>query len=296
MEKIRVSIVTPTYNRANYIKGCYESLLKQSVFDFEWIIVDDGSVDETESVISEFVTDKFQITYLKKQNGGKHTALNYAHSCIHGEFVLILDSDDILTPDAIETVLGGWARYRNNSSIGIVTFLKGDMQTKQMLCYAADEFVPVDIMTYKRTIVSSSDCCEVIRADLFMKYPFPVFEGERFLAEGALWSQVSFTHKCVYINKVIYLCDYLEQGLSKSGRKMFNKNPHGGMHNAAFSMNKKNRSMIRIKGGLLYVSYGFFAGMSIQEMLNQTEEKNIVALCMPFGWLLFRYWKYKYKD
>ena len=87
---------------------------------------------------------------------------------------------------------------------------------------------PVDILRYKRRIVHSSDCCGVIRTELFLKIPFPVFPGERFMGEGVLWNRVAITHKCVYINDVIYICEYLEDGLTKSGRAMRIRNPRGG--------------------------------------------------------------------
>ena len=292
---VLISVVTPVYNRAGMLHKCYESLCAQSCYDFEWIIVNDGSTDDTETVMQSFKTDCFPIICVSKANGGKHTALNAAHPYIHGDYVLILDSDDYLVPTAVEQVIAGWKRFEDNKEIGIVTFLRGN-EENQPYCKAADtdEYKPVDISTYKRICIKSSDCCEVIRTDLFKKYPFPVFEGERFVAEGALWERVGDESKCVYINKVIYICEYLEGGLTQSGRKMRVRNPRGGMFTSNLGMRRKNSWKRRIKCGLLYTCYGFFAKMKPKQMAKQCSSKTLMRLCLPFGWVMYKIWKKKY--
>lgn len=112
-----ITILTPTYNRAKLLQLCFDSLCAQTDFDFEWLIVDDGSTDNTEEVVNGFLTDKFPVQYVKKQNGGKHTALNAAHPYINGQYVLILDSDDTLTADAVERIKRAWAGKENDRSV-----------------------------------------------------------------------------------------------------------------------------------------------------------------------------------
>lgn len=291
-KKPTLSIVTPTYNRGDLLKRSYESLLKQTDKDFEWIIIDDGSVDNTEDVAQTFTAD-FSIKYVKKENGGKHTALNKSHEYVNGKYVTILDSDDYLTETAVEQIKKAWDKYDANSKIGIVILLKGSAVDKPS-CEAKDEGVPVDIMRYKRICHHSADCCEVIRSGLFKNYPFPVFEGERFISEGALWNRVSFTHKCVYVNEVVYIADYLDGGLTKSGKKLRINNPRGGMYTANLNMNKKNFMGRRIKSGLLYTCYGFFAKLSPLKMAKLNDSKMLMLLCLPAGWALYMYWKKKY--
>ncbi len=287
-----LTIITPTYNRAHTLSRCYESLQQQTCFDFEWILVDDGSTDSTQSLVEGFISNDFQIIKIRKENGGKHTALNAVHPYVHGDYVLILDSDDNLIPSAVEQIKAAWTQWQTDTSIGIVTFLKGDSESKPT-CIAPDEGVPVDIMRYRRKCFYSSDCCEVIRAELFLKYSFPVFEGEHFLSECALWNRVSLTHRCVYVNHVIYLCDYQPDGLTKSGRKLRVQNPRGGMYTANLNMHQKNFFYRRVKNGLLFTCYGFFAGESPLQMLQHSDHKLLSATCMPFGRALYHYWKYK---
>ncbi|MCD7881250.1 MAG: glycosyltransferase family 2 protein [Clostridiales bacterium] len=295
MEPIFLSIVTPTYNRAPLLQNCFDSLKRQTDQDFEWIIVDDGSSDGTEEAVGNMLKEEagFPTVYVKKENGGKHTALNASHPYINGRYVLILDSDDTLTEDAVETVRKGWAHYDKDENVGVLTFLRGKTKA-QPLCISSFEYEPVDIMTAPRKIVFSADCCEVIRTELFLKYPFPVYEGERFISECALWNRVSFTHKCVYINEVIYLCEYLEGGLTKSGKPLRIRCPRGGMFTSELRMDKKNRLTQRIKYGLLYTCYGCFAGMSPGQMAKKCRAPGLTWICMPFGWLIYQYWKRKY--
>lgn len=291
---VALSIVTPVYNRAELLKKCFQSLIAQTCYDFEWIIVDDGSTDNTLEVAQSFKAD-FPIKVITKPNGGKHTALNASHPYIYGEYVLMLDSDDTLVPSAVSEVINGWRIFESQSDIGIVTFLKGeDENHPSCMAYPEDEGKPVDINRYRRKSISSIDACEVIRTELFKKYPFPEFEGEKFIAEGALWTRVGLTHKCVYINKVIYLANYLEGGLTKLGKPLRVHNPNGGMYTSNLGINKKNFLKSRIKNGLLYNCYSFFAKKSFKEAFRQSDSKFLMCFCRPFGFALYLLWKKKY--
>lgn len=292
--KVTISIITPTYNRASLLPRCYESLSRQTVNNFEWILIDDGSSDGTIDLINTF-HPTFPFYFITKENGGKHTALNVAHEYIHGEYVCILDSDDYLIDTAVEQMIQAWNVYKKNPEIGIVILLKGSsIDQPSCMAFPEDEGKPVDIMRYHRKYIFSGDACEVIRSDLFIRYPFPVFEGERFISEGALWNRVSFTHKCVYINQVIYIADYLEGGLTKSGKPLRVHNPNGGMYTANLNMHKKNYLKRRIKNGLLFTCYGFFAKKTIPQMIGQCDSKCMMFICLPAGYMLYLYWKRKY--
>lgn len=292
-----LSIITPAYNRGSLLNNCFISLRNQSNFDFEWIVIDDGSTDDTKRVMKQILEEAvpFSIHYIWKENGGKHTALNESHTYIKGKYVLILDSDDKLTPDAVESVLSGWSKYEDDKQISMVTFIK--QNTNGEICaYAKDENVPTDVLRYKRTCVASSDCCEVIRTNLFKKYPFPVFKGEKFLAETALWYRAGLDGSCIYINKVIYICEYLEDGLSKSGRSMRTKNPKGGMYTSLLRMNKRCFMSERIRAGLLYICYGFFADETIRSMISKAKPYQFLAiLCLMPGMAMNLIWRKKYK-
>ena len=120
-----VSIITPAYNRADLLPRCFESLQKQTCKDFEWLVIDDGSTDNTSEVIERFkqTEDAFPIRYVWKRNGGKHTALNLSHSMISGSFCFVLDSDDILIPTAIEEIISAWDQWKLDGEVGRIVFL-----------------------------------------------------------------------------------------------------------------------------------------------------------------------------
>ena len=288
-----LSIVTPTYNRGHLLPKCFASLQAQTDMDFEWIIVDDGSTDDTAAIVSGFHGHSFPLTYVKKENGGKHTALNAAFPHIRGQYVLILDSDDYLTEDAVASVRKNWEAYASQPGIAMLVFYRGH-DKKDPLCTASIVNAPVDILRFKRTIIHSSDCCEVIRADVLKQFPFPVFEGERFLSECALWNRVAKEYQCVYINQVIYICEYLEGGLTKSGRSLRIRNPRGGMYICDLRMWKNNFFSQRVKYGLLYCCYGYFVGLTPGKIMLKTQHHTLAAFCLLPGWVLYLYWRKKH--
>lgn len=299
MSEIVLSIVTPAYNRGHLLEKCYKSLCQQTSNDFEWIIVDDGSSDNTEEVVNKFINadSKMNIVYVKKTNGGKHTAMNASHPYLRGKYVLILDSDDYLTADAVEKVIKGWYRYSKNPKVATLVFLRGDTNGSAR-AYGFQEYTVGDYRKLRRVNVTSSDCCEVFRADLFRKYPYSEFEGERFLSESELWNRLAENgYKMVYINEVVYICEYLEGGLTDSGRKMRIRNPLGGMCTSMHFFERVFPVKTRFKKGLLYVCYGFFAKMTPLKIITIYKGHYLLkVICLLPGYLMYRLWKYKYTD
>lgn len=298
-KQVLLSIVTPAFNRAGLLKRCYESLKRQTDKDFEWIIVDDGSSDNTGEVCEAFVNagNDFPVTYVWKENGGKHTALNASHSHLCSRFTLILDSDDYLTDDAVEQVRLGWEKYENDIKVGTLIFLRGDSKGNPR-AYGEKENTPDDYRSLKRVNVTSSDCCEVFRTYLFKQYPYSEFVGERFLSESELWNNLAEAgYLCVYINNVIYMCEYLEGGLTDSGRRMRIKNPLGGMCTSELIMHKPYAFKTRIKKGLLYICYGYFADLSTKDILLRDKGYLVLKLiCLIPGYMMYRVWLRKYTD
>ena len=291
-----LSIVTPAYNRGELLKDCWMSLKSQTDKSFEWIIVDDGSTDNTEAAVSQMIiqTPEMSITYVKKENGGKHTALNASHPYIKGYYVLILDSDDVLIPEAVRMIHEEWQKYEDDKNIGMLVFLRGET-IDAPFAYAKDEYVPVDYTSYQRVKVKSSDCCEVIRTYWFKRFPFPVFKGEKFISEGVLWYRTAWHSKSIYINKVIYISHYLEGGLTSQGRSMRIRNPKGGMFNSELLMDRKNPLMLRVKNALLFECYGFFANLRWKKIIRLTKRfHGLKLLCIFPAYIMYRIWEKKY--
>lgn len=130
-----VTVITPTYNRAHTLKKCFDSLVNQTCNDFQWLIIDDGSTDGTEALLDRLKNDaRLPFDYVLKENGGKHTALNVSHKYIKGKYVVVLDSDDTFTPDAVATIIGEWQKYDSDKSVNILYFYRKTPQN-EFLCY-----------------------------------------------------------------------------------------------------------------------------------------------------------------
>lgn len=289
-----VTIVTPTYNRGNLLPRLYESLCQQTVKDFQWLIIDDGSQDNTQAVVKSMNNAPFLLEYHYKENGGKHTALNYSHPHIKGDLVFIVDSDDTLTSDAVETILGDWQLYKNKKEIGIISYLKGRLDGSSIANSTAPDRYISTHLDYRINHNIVGDMAEVIRTDVFQKYPLPVFPGERFMPEGWLWNLLSFHYKTVYRRKIIYHCEYLEGGLTKSGRKLLMNNPLGLMAHCKTFFVSKASTKAQIKEMLLYGVYGFCAHKNVEEILSGSGRTWKMLPVIPFSLVLYLFWKGKY--
>lgn len=293
--KYLVTIFTPTYNRARLLKRLYESLKEQSDKDFEWIIVDDGSKDNTKEVVQGFIKEKIiPIKYLKKENEGKHIAINVGCDMAEGELFFIVDSDDYIPKEAIEEVKRDWKKYRNNTGIAGLVYLKawenGNLMGRK---FEKDEFISNHVKEYNKGGVWGEKL-KILRTEIFRKNKFPKYENEKYVGEHVLWIEVSRKYDLVYINKVLYIAEYLEDGLTMAGRKLRIENPLGGIKGAQVLMQKDMCLKLRIKNNLLYSSYSFFAERTLKEIYKGAVQKFLLTLELPFGYVLYRYWKKKF--
>ena len=287
-----VTVFTPSYNRAKHLSCLFGSLQHQTVKDFEWLIVDDGSQDGTRKVVEALsMQSDFPIKYVYKENGGKHTAINKALDIVKSELFFIVDSDDILTNDAIESIEKDWEADKVKNLCGI-SYLRG-----------YNNLQPIgDLFPYDNLIDSFAnvrvrkhilgDKAEVWATRYLKRFRFPVFEGERFLVESWMWLQVSDLADMLFVNKVIYLTEYLQGGLTQSGRKLRIRCPRGGMDFSVLLMDKRYPWKDRIKNGLLYVAYSFFAHQPVSQTLSR--HRVLTLTCLLPGYCLYRYWKAKY--
>lgn len=288
-----LTVLTPTYNRASLLGRAFDSLKKQSCMNFEWIVVDDGSDDDTQTLLQSFSDDtgrNFPMRFYRKENGGKHTAINYAVPHISGEIVLILDSDDYLTEDAVEAVLETWKTYREDRTVCGMSFLRGYSRERSIADFP-DETLRSDHIRFRINRNITGDCCEVIRTDVLKEFPFPEIPGERFLGENYLWVNAALKYDTVYVRKIIYICEYIDGGLTKSGRAMRLRNPKGGMLTSKVEMNPRICLRQRLKKAILYSCYGFAAGMKPGAIIQSSGHPFLVGFFMPVG-LLF-YWKWR---
>lgn len=210
-----ITIFTPTYNRSHLLLRLYESLCKQSHKEFEWLIVDDGSTDNTKAVVDGFIAeDKINIRYFQQENGGKHRAINRGVQEARGELFFIVDSDDWLPEDALQMVAKCWEAVKDNPSIGGICGL--DMMPDRKVIGSGlpcDEVIcnSLDIRLKHHV---TGDLKEVFRTSVLRELPFPEFEGEMFCPEALAWNRIAQQYDLLFVNQPIYIADYQPGGLT----------------------------------------------------------------------------------
>lgn len=216
-------IVTPTYNRAKELCILYKTLKSQTCLDFKWLVVDDGSTDETPLLIAKFQEDScVAIDYLKKDNGGKHTAYNLALDYMSKiDCHIVVDSDDWLAMDAVEQILQDLEKT-SNKEIGIVYPRYGRNSSPQWL---SDNVKYVSIPDIKLKYGLSIETAIVIKNLFIDQLRLPSFEGEKFLSEEIFYIMLSEFGKFLPLNRRIYFFEYLEHGLTNNLFHLWKKNP-----------------------------------------------------------------------
>ena len=225
-----VTVFTPTYNRAYIIDKLYKSLLAQTSMDFEWIIVDDGSTDDTEAYFAEITANNnpFGITYVKQPNGGKHRAINRGLKEARGELFFIVDSDDYLLETAIEKLIEWQNSLDNSKKWGGISGARGYSREKYVGgMHSAESFVDCK-NTEREKYNLYGDKAEAYFTEVLRAHPFPEFDGENFITEEVVWNEIAADGYYVrWYKDIIYICDYLDDGLTKSGNSKNIKNPQG---------------------------------------------------------------------
>lgn len=289
-----LTILTPTYNRGEYLIKLYESLKRQINKSFIWYIEDDGSTDQTKQIVAGFQRENLvPIRYERKENGGKHTAINAAVKHIDTELTMIVDSDDLLTPDATQTIFEDWITNVEAGISGLV-YLRG---------YSGFEVIgdkwPHDeqfgnTITHTCNKGVKGDKAEVFQTELLKQYPFPEFRREKFLSEACVWIEIAKGRTFFMRNKIIYITQYLEGGLTKSGRTMQMRNPKGAFYNAKAYLWKEFSAGIRFKNGILYNCYGIQAKKSIGELFKESPNKFYTIVGFIPGMILRKKWAKQY--
>lgn len=274
------------------LQSLWDSLQKQTVKDFEWLVVDDGSTDGTKNLITQLQENSdFPIRYIYKSNGGKHTALNVGIQTICSELTFIVDSDDCVTDDAVESILKIHQKYRSQNNICGYAFLRafpdGKVNGKK---FDVNEKIGSYIDVRVNGDDTGADKAEVFKTHCLKEFPFPEYPNEKFLGEDLVWVRMARKYEMVHINKAIYVGNYLEDGLTNNRRKHNIASPIGCMHRAEEFMESDLKTRYRIKGGLQYIVYGRFAGVKVVDLIRKSRHKVLATVCTPGGLFLHSRW------
>lgn len=225
-----ICIFTPTYNRAYTLEALFESLKQQTSQRFYWLIVDDGSTDGTEALIERFkAANPFRIEYERQANGGKQRAHNTGVARCESELFFCVDSDDTLTPNAVETILDAWKTFRSDPSVAGIVGLCG----KDGIAPLGTR-MPQNVRTttfwdlyYKRG--HKGDSALVHRTSILKEFPFFVAENEKFMAEPFVYHQIDQTYTLGVVDRILIVREYLDDGYTRNVRETTKQNPVGYM-------------------------------------------------------------------
>ena len=251
-----ITVFTPTYNRKDKLSDLYESLLNQNNSSFEWLIVDDGSVDGTMDYVSNIKNEnRIIINYFYKDNGGKQSAYNFALNHFNGDIFLCIDSDDVLKENILE---GIEKDFKNLSEeIGGIMYNQGYINEKNKVIgtvFPTDSLIDNYFNVYHKHHVLG-DKLIVLKRNVAKEYYFPEFKGERFVPEALIFNRIALKYKFLCLNKIAAYKEYLEDGYSNNYFELVKKNPKG---NALYFLELYNmeQSLYNIYGYLLFSIYG----------------------------------------
>lgn len=235
MRDFLLTVCTPTYNRAYILPKLFDSLRRQSCKEFEWLVVDDGSTDDTSELVAEWqnLDTGFSIDYLRFENGGKHRAVNHGLDAAHGEFFMVMDSDDFLTDDAIGKIKNWCLSLPDDRSIGGVVANKGvtaDSTPNSFFKapYTDHSFLDVKTYTEDGKYVLDGERAIVFYTDLHRRYRYPEFDAEKFATEAIVYNRMANDgYKMRFFNDIVWIYKYLPDGLTSAGSKLFLDNPRG---------------------------------------------------------------------
>lgn len=229
-----ITVFTPTYNRGYIIEKLYKSLQKQVAHNFEWLVIDDGSTDNTEELFKKWILDdnNFNIRYIKVENGGKPRAINKALQLAQGRYLFMVDSDDYIVDDAT-LKLETWIKEIDDKddivAVGAARVYPNGEYIKGVAPDIDENIGYLDVTNLERKNYNlDADMCEAYKIDIMKKFPFVVWEGEKFSPEEIVLNEMSLHgYKVRWHKDKIYICDYLEDGLTKGNWGLLKSNPMG---------------------------------------------------------------------
>lgn len=282
-----LTIHTATYNRAYILEKAYLSLCAQTVKDFEWLISDDGSTDNTEELVRSWMEKEngFPIHYRKLDHVHIPRALNSGVARASAEWFMMLDSDDHLLPNAVEKVLGWLEKIKdepNLAGIGFARCYPDGSYMKNQEPLIDPEIGYVDASHIEREQYHlNMDMCEVHRTELFRQYPFQRWPDELYAPEQLNFYEMALAGwKLRWYPEKLYICEYLPDGQTMDDRLVKN-NPMGFamMHNQNLLLKKTWKQ--KYHSAAQMIALCFYARHP--EYLLRSNNKAVTILALPYG-------------
>lgn len=286
------SVFTATFNRKDLLLKLYESLIKQDFKDFEWLIIDDGSTDGTNEVVSKLINDgKLSIKYHYKVNGGKHTAINEGVKMAQGALFIIVDSDDTLLPHSLQKLHEEWLHINLKQDICGLTGLSAKYNNEIIGTKFLNKEIDVNFADIYLKDGVTGDKLVAFKTEVLKKYPFPIKDGVNFVFEAVVWHDIAKKYKIRCINEVLQLVNYQNDGNSDSSYKLWYVK---GLAFSYFQLIKKNvhpfkkYPKVLIWNYIHLISNSLLSKESYFGQLNTVNQKLCYIFAFPRGFWAYR--------
>ena len=285
----KLTIFTPAFNRAHLLPRLYESLCNQTCQDFDWLVVDDGSSDDTKALVSGWITEnKIPITYIYQQNQGMHGAHNTAYRNIKATLNTCIDSDDYMPLNGVALILSKWETIDQKKYAGIIGL--DALESGAILgSKFTTEFTTLEDF-YNNG--GTGDKKLVYRTEIITKYPeYPIFEGERYVGLGTKYLFVDKDYQMATLNEVLVIVDYQPTGSSNTMFYQYMKYPKGFIYNRITTMRYSKSTKRKFIEAIHYISSCIILKRS--NFLKDSSEKLLTLLAVPFGVALYLLIRFK---
>ena len=281
---VTLTVFTPSYNRGEMLKVAYNALKCQTSKDFCWLIIDDGSTDNTEEIVNQWLANgnDFQIQYYKKENGGLHTGYNKAIELANTELMVCIDSDDYMPEYAVEHIIDTWNRVKSKGYAGIVALdAKENGQTMSGMFPDIERFNLIE-NSFGHYNFKNGDVKLVVRTDLYKAVaPMPSYKEEKNFNPQYMHLKISLNYDFYPVNEVYCIVDYQEDGMSNAIYKQFYNSPNSFAEYRRLQLSIPNAPLKFIfRYSIHYVSSCLFAKRKI---FKGVKHKWIIFLSLPFG-------------
>lgn len=287
-----ITVFTPAYNRADLLSRCYKSMQEQTNQNFVWMVIDDGSTDNTLEVLKKWEMERntFEFVYYTKKNGGLHTAYNMAIEHINTPLCVCIDSDDYMPKDAIEKILNFWDKYGSEKYAGIVGldyYTNGRIIGDKLPTQKSINLI--DLMVGKYSI-NNGDRTNVVRTALYKRYaPMKVFKGEKNFNPHYMHLQISKEYDFLVMNENLRFVEYQDTGMSASILKQYRNSPNSFAEIRKLYLSFSDTSFkFKFKHSIHLVSSCILSG-NLLKSFKYTSHKIILVCAIPFGIMLTGY-------
>jgi glycosyltransferase involved in cell wall biosynthesis len=293
MDMKRLAIFTPTYNRAYVLPKLYESLCGQTCKDFEWLIVDDGSTDNTHELVEAWMhEDKVTIRYVSQENGGKMRAYNKAVSLTETELFVCIDSDDQLASESVvEDSLAFWDMTTEIGFPGGTTVDKvAGWVSQRKMPHSPDtiQTKPYCGMLCEICSATKGETTIFIRTEILKKYPYYVHTGERFIPDSYIYDEMDEEYLFLYHPYYSQICDYQDDGLTRNWKAWLFSNPYS--YREYHAQRIRLRKPRLIQSIICYISISLYIGELF--MVKRSPIPILTLLFYPLGCLKYLYDRY----